>query len=93
MSDAIEFEWDEANTKHLAAHKVTPLEFEQAMTIDPEDVGWEVVDDEQRYQAVGPTKAGRLLYLVWTPRRQKVRAITAYDAPKRLKKQWQATKR
>ncbi|HXB67936.1 MAG TPA: hypothetical protein VNY05_06820 [Candidatus Acidoferrales bacterium] len=37
VANGIEFDWDEENTKHLAAHKVTPSEFEQVMNNDPLD--------------------------------------------------------
>jgi hypothetical protein len=33
VADGIEFDWDEANMKHLAAHEVMPVEFEQGITI------------------------------------------------------------
>jgi hypothetical protein len=35
----IEFDWDDRNTKHLAAHNVTPAEFEQAMNNNPPGPG------------------------------------------------------
>ena len=39
----IEFDWDDANRKHLAAHKVTPAEFETVMLNGPLDLACEVV--------------------------------------------------
>jgi len=44
------------------------------------DLGYELVDDEERYRAVGLTSAGRLLTVVWTPRNGSVRAVTAFPA-------------
>ena len=38
VAGEIEFEWDDRNTEHLAAHKVTPTEFEQALKGDPLDL-------------------------------------------------------
>jgi uncharacterized protein len=89
----IEFDWDDANVKHLASHRITPSEFEQAMTVAPEDIGYQCINGEDRYQVVGPTNAGRLLYLVWTPRGDTVRAVTAYPATKTLQTVWKSRKR
>ena len=80
MAAAIEFDWDDENTKHLAAHKVTPAEFEQMLNNDPLDLDYAAIDDEQRYRSVGPTDGGRLLSAAWMIRNGKVRAITAFPA-------------
>jgi uncharacterized DUF497 family protein len=76
----IEFDWDDANRQHLAAHKVTPAEFEQVMRNDPLDLDYEATDGEERYRAVGLTDGGRLLTVLWTPRHGKIRAVTAFPA-------------
>jgi len=57
----IEFDWDDENTKHLAAHKVSRTEFEQAIANDPLDLDCDVVDTEYRYRSVGITTVGRFL--------------------------------
>ena len=80
MSQAIEFDWDDANRAHLAIHKITPVEFEEVFGNDPVDLDYEQVDDEERYRFVGVTNTGRLLTLVWTIRNGKVRAVTAFRA-------------
>ena len=41
---------------------------------------YELIDGEERYRSVGFTTAGRLLSIVWTIRRGKVRAITAFES-------------
>ncbi len=66
MAQDIEFGWDNENREHLAAHKVAPAEFEYALTNNAVDLGYELIDDEERYRAVSPTSAGRLLTVVWT---------------------------
>jgi hypothetical protein len=38
LADRFEFDRDDGNTKHLAAHKVTPAEFEQVMCNDALDL-------------------------------------------------------
>jgi uncharacterized DUF497 family protein len=80
VAQGIEFEWDDENTKHLAAHNVTPAEFEYVLTNNAVDLGYELIDDEERYRAVGLTSAGRLLTVVWAPRNGSIRAVTAFPA-------------
>jgi uncharacterized DUF497 family protein len=80
VAGAIEFDWDDENTKHLAAHDVTPAEFEQAMNNHPLDLGCDVIDGEERYRSVGITNIGRLLLVVWIVRNDKIRAVTAFPA-------------
>lgn len=65
---------------HLAAHGVTPAEVEQAMNNDPLDLDYALIDDEERYRSVGLTNGGRFLLVVWTVRRGKLRAVTAFPA-------------
>lgn len=80
MAGGIAFDWDDGNTKHLAAHKVTPAEFEQLMNNDPLDLDYVVIDGEERYRSIGITNGGRFLLAAWTIRGGKVRAITAFPA-------------
>jgi uncharacterized DUF497 family protein len=39
-----------------------------------------IIAGEQRYEAVGPTKSGRVLVVVFTLRGESYRPITAYPA-------------
>jgi uncharacterized DUF497 family protein len=80
VAGEIEFDWDDGNTKHLAAHKVTPGEFEQLLNNDPMDLDYETIDGEERYRSVGITDGGRYLLAVWTVRDGKIRAVTAFPA-------------
>lgn len=80
MANGIEFDWDDENEKHLAAHKVAPAEFEQVLNNDPIALKFERIDNEERYRSVGFTNGGRLLSVAWTIRNGKVRAITAFPA-------------
>ena len=80
MPQEIEFDWDEGNVTHLAAHQVTPTEFEQVMNNDPLELDYELIDNEERYRAVGLTGGGRLLSVVFTVRNGRVRGITAFPA-------------
>ena len=80
MASDIEFDWDDENKKHLAAHKVTPAEFEQMLNNDPLDLDYDLIEDEERYRSVGLTNGGRLLSAAWMIRNGKIRAITAFSA-------------
>ena len=80
VANRVEFDWNDENTKHLAAHKVTPTEFEQVLNSDPLDLAYELIDNEERYRSVGLTVGGRLLSVAWTVRNGKVRAVTAFPA-------------
>ncbi len=80
VARGIEFDGDDENRKHLAAHKVAAAEFEQALNNDPIDLAFDLIDDEERYRSVGLTNRGCLLSIAWTIRNGKVRAITAFPA-------------
>ena len=80
LGGGIEFDWDEANIGHLAAHNVMPQEFEELLNNDPLDLDYEAINGEQRFRSTGLTNRGRFLTVVWTVRHGKVRAITAFAA-------------
>jgi hypothetical protein len=42
MPDELTFDWDEGNVKHIARHRVEPLEAEQAIRNEPFDMGYEI---------------------------------------------------
>lgn len=86
VADAIEFDWDAENTRHLAAHRVTAPEFESLIQNSPLDLEYKVVDGEERYRSLGLTDSGRLLVAIWTIRGGKVRAVTAFPASATYKK-------
>jgi uncharacterized DUF497 family protein len=76
----VEFDWDEANTSHIARHGVTPTETEESL-LDPfsKDVDSWVEDDEVRYRQIGSTISGRLLAVAYTLRGDAVRPVTAFE--------------
>lgn len=76
------FEWDEGNLrKNWERHQVTPWECEPVFFNRP----LVVADDEPhsmqeaRYYVLGLTDGGRLLFLVFTVRRNRIRVISARD--------------
>ena len=55
-------------------------EFEELIGNDPVLLEYQTRSDEERYKILGSTNAGRILIAVWTARKGKVRAVTAYRA-------------
>jgi hypothetical protein len=74
VAGEIEFDWDEDNRNHLAAHKVAPAEFEQLLNNNPVDLDYGLIDNEERYRSVGLTDEGGL------DDSQRHGAITAFPA-------------
>lgn len=56
---AIVFDWDFANERHLARHRVAPAEFEELILGEPLYLEYQVKGNEERYKVLGKTKAGR----------------------------------
>jgi uncharacterized DUF497 family protein len=80
-----EFDWDASNQSHLARHRISRSEFEQAMRSDPMFVDFSDEGGEERWYAVGGTESFRVLSVVFTFRGERVRPITGWDANKKLR--------
>ena len=93
MAEAIEFDWDEQNKKHLKSHRVSSQEFEQVIANDPLDLEYQVESGEDRYKSLGVTDQGRTLIVVWTLREGKVRAVTAYPVGRSYEKLYREMRR
>ena len=76
----MEFEWDDANLEHIAEHDISPDEVEDVFYNKPLRINQEVTDDELRHEIVGETNDARVLTVIWTERRNKIRTVTAFDA-------------
>ena len=74
----MEFDWDRANTRHIARHKITPREAEQVLRTDSLVVQFQDHSGEERVLCFGRTGTGRLLTVLYVERRGKTRVITAY---------------
>jgi hypothetical protein len=79
-----DFDWDAANVQHLAKNRITRSEFEQAMLHDPIIIDFADETGEQRWYALGATDRLRVPFLVFTYRDERIRAITGWDANKKL---------
>jgi uncharacterized protein len=92
MNDEL-FDWDDANISHLAAHEVFPEEVEDAILAEPVDVGFDVVEGEERWSYVGATHENRILRIVITMRGVRIRVLTAFVPSKQQRNfylQWKA---
>ena len=76
------FDWDEGNlTKNWDKHDVSVLECEQIFFNKPLIVKRDKKHSnfENRYYVLGRTNIGRLLFAVFTVRKNKIRIISARD--------------
>jgi hypothetical protein len=80
-----EFDWDTDNPRHLAGHRITRSEFEQAMLHDPIIIDLRDETGEGRWYALGVTDRLRVLFLAFTYRGERIRPITGWDAGKKLR--------
>jgi uncharacterized DUF497 family protein len=55
------FDWNEANTAHIARHGITPSEAEQVVSGAALPIETEGRGGEERYTELGETASGRLL--------------------------------
>ena len=83
------FEWDSANAgKIWRKHRVTPNECEQVFFHLPlvlaHDTGHSQA--ERRFYGLGVTNVGRLLFVVFTQRRDRIRVISARDMSRKERK-------
>ena len=85
----MEFDWDEANRRHVLRHRVDPDEAENAL-LDPARIGAPVyrARGEQRWAALAATEDGRVLFVVFARRQSKLRVVTARDATAREKRRY-----
>jgi uncharacterized DUF497 family protein len=85
MGLGLEFDWDEANVRHVARHGILPQEAEQVILNNPVDLGMEIIKGEERYLNLGSTDNDRILLVVTTWRDDRVRVVTAFAPIKRLR--------
>jgi uncharacterized DUF497 family protein len=81
----LEFEWDDANRRHIALHNVTEDEAEESFNSNTLELAFDIIDDEERIDEVGATMRGRILRIVTILRENRIRVVTAFDAPKGMK--------
>ena len=82
MRDDPEFDWDEQNEKHLAKHSITPSDAENVLSGNHILLEYQMEGNEQRWVAVGATRTGRILKIVFAVRGEAMRPITGWAADK-----------
>ncbi len=86
FEEFIGFDWDDSNLKkNWKKHKVSHLECEQVFFNQPFLVfpDTQHSDEEERFYVLGRTDRGRRLFVVFTPRRDKIRVISAREMTKK----------
>ncbi len=79
----MEFEWDTGNSdKNLKEHQVSDEETEEVFSDSRKVQKSDPLHSakEKRFVLLGKTKKGRLLFIVYTIRKTKIRVISARDA-------------
>jgi uncharacterized DUF497 family protein len=88
------FEWDKGNIqKNWERHGVSHIECEEAFFNNPLVVKKDAPHstNEERYFVLGRTDTGRLLFIVFTVRNNRVRVISARDMSKKERKLYEKT--
>jgi len=86
INDLQLFEWDRWNADKVRhKHNVEPLECEEAFFDESKGILKDVLhsNKKERYILLGKTTKKRLLFIVFTVRRGKIRIISARDINKR----------
>jgi uncharacterized protein len=87
LPEIVEFEWDEGNEqKNWITHHVRAEEAEEPFFAEErlilEDIHHST-KHEARFILIGKSKQGRLLFIVYTIRKEKTRIISCRDADKK----------
>src|ERR1700722_19038393 len=91
--EAIQFDWDEENLRHLELHRISPAEAEQVIQNRPIDLGAELRNCEERTVQIGETDAGKILIVVTAMKDKMIRVVTAWPAKERLRRYFETQKR
>ncbi len=73
------FEWDQANIVHIAEHGLKPEEVEQAIANNPITLTVVIRGGELRTICAGRTDSRRVLKVIYTERRGRIRVVTAHE--------------
>jgi uncharacterized DUF497 family protein len=81
------FEWDKGNLEHIKKHKIDAKECEEAFFNKPRTLSKDEAhsETEERHQLLGVSGKGRLIFLAFTIRNNKIRIVSARDQNKKEK--------
>jgi uncharacterized DUF497 family protein len=74
------FNWDRQNERHLGNHGITRLYAEDVLLGNHILMEFQAEESEERWVAVGLTRSGRILNIVFTLRGEAIRPITGWLA-------------
>jgi uncharacterized DUF497 family protein len=82
MKDAVDFDWDNENEGHLAKHGISRSNAEDVLNGDHIFLEYQMEGNEERWSAIGMTRTGRILNIVFALRGDAIRPITGWSADK-----------
>jgi uncharacterized protein len=94
-SKILSFDWDDGNrTKNWTRHEVSWLECENVFFNDPLFVLPDPTHSKQkeRFHALGHTNHGRLLFISFTVRKERIRVISAREMSRRERRAYSEQK-
>jgi len=86
VKESFEFEWDKGNVgKNKRKHGAEDKEAEEPFFDDNRIIYKDILHSktEERFILIGKTKKGKLLYIVFTKRKDKIRVISARNINKK----------
>lgn len=87
----MDFEWDEDNIRHITRRNISPTEVEEAL-LEPDGVFGRAYDEHgrRRESRIGRTRAGRLLFVVYTELEDgRIRPFHARNADRRDRREYE----
>lgn len=89
------FEWDKGNLEHIGKHKVVYRECEEVFFNEPlkasKDENHSKI--EERFEVLGKTNNGRLLFVVYTIRDNQIRVISARSQNRKERREYKQSLR
>jgi uncharacterized DUF497 family protein len=87
LPEVLEFDWDAGNEqKNWIKHNVSAKEAEEPFFTDEQLILEDIrhsTKHEERYILIGKSKQDRMLFIVYTLRKKKIRIISARDADRK----------
>jgi uncharacterized protein len=82
VKNSCDFDWNQQNEAHLAKHGISRADAEDVLIGDHILLEYQMEENEQRWLAVGRTRAGSILTIVFSVRGEALRPITGWMADK-----------
>ena len=87
LPEILEFEWDAGNEqKNWIKHNISTEEAEEPFLTEDQLILADIqhsTKHEERYILIGKSKQGRMLFIIYTIRKRKIRIISARDADRK----------